>query len=155
MPGSEGGVGKHNSVVRPAPTLPPEAGLSRPEVEATGEAMTTLLDRFRTDVCGVLEALKRAADQLLDHALAEQVPWAWETVERLAPLVDESLAQGQAAAGAVLERTKRVAPQDAALQPHPWVMLGSALLVGYLVAGGDSRAPTPPPAPGHARQRRR
>jgi hypothetical protein len=130
--------------------MAPEAGTSRPEGEATGAAMTALLDRFRTDVCGVLEALKRAADHLLDHVLAEQVPWARETVERLAPLVDESLAQGQAAAGAVLEQTKRMGPQVAAGRQHPWVMLGSALLVSYLVAGGGSRAPTPPPA-----QRRR
>jgi len=114
--------------------------------------MTTLLDRFRTDVCGVLDALKRSADHLLDRVLAEHVPWAREAAERLAPLVDESLAQGQAAAGAVLEQTKRVVPQVAAGQQHPWVILRSALLVSSLVAGGGSRAPTPPPAPGNTRQ---
>jgi hypothetical protein len=125
--------------------MAPEAGTSRPEAQATGVAMTALLDRFRTDVCGVLDALQRAADHLLDHVLAEQVPWARETVERLAPLVDESLAQGQAAAGAVLGQAKRVIPQIAAVHQHPWVMVGSALLVSYLVAGEASRAPTPPP----------
>jgi hypothetical protein len=128
--------------------MAPEAGTSRPEpeVKATGAAMTALLDMFRRDILGVLDELKRSADHLLDHVLAEQVPWARETVERLSPLVDESLAQGQAAAGAVFEQAKRVVPQVAAVHQHPWVVLGSALLVSYLVAGGDYRAPTPPPA---------
>jgi hypothetical protein len=125
--------------------MAPEAETSRSEAEAAGASMTALLDRFRTDILGVLDELKRAADHLLDHILAEQVPWARETVERLAPLVDESLAQGQAAAGAVLGQAKQVMPQIAAVQQHPWVILGSALLVTYFVAGGDSRAPTPPP----------
>ena len=126
--------------------MAPDAGTSRPEAEATWEAIATLLDTLRTDILGRLDALKRTADQLPDYVLVEQVPWVRDTVERLAPLVDEGLARGRASAGAVLEWAKGAAPHVAAAQQYPWRLLGSALLVSYLVAGGDSRAPTPPPS---------
>jgi hypothetical protein len=93
-----------------------------------------------------VDALQRAADQLLDHVLAEQIPWVRETVERLAPLVDERLTQGRAAAGAGLGQATRMAPHVVAARQHPWLLVGGALLVSYLVTAGGSHAPTPPPA---------
>jgi hypothetical protein len=126
------------------------AGTSCPEAEATRAAITARLDTLRVDIFGVLEDLQRTADRLLDHVLAEQLPRVRETVEGLAPRLNEALAQGQAATGAVLDQVKRGVPHVAAAQQHPWIVLGSALLVGYLVSGrraGTPAQPRRPPTP--------
>jgi hypothetical protein len=94
--------------------MAPEAETSRLAAEAARAAFTTRVDMLRTEILGVVDALQCATDQLLDYVLAEQIPWARETVERLAPLVDERLIQGQAAAGVVLGQAKRMAPHVAA-----------------------------------------
>jgi Beta/Gamma crystallin len=120
-----------------------DTGIISSEAEATRAAMMACLDTLRTDSQEVLDGLKRTADQLLDHVLAEQLPWARETLERLASLVDHYLVQGQATAGAVLAQAKHAVPHVTAAQQHPWVLLGSALLVGYLVGDGGARAPAP------------
>jgi glutathione S-transferase len=126
--------------------MAPDAGTIPPEAEATRAAVTALSDTLRTDIHRVLDDLKTAADQLLDRGIAAQLTWAQETMERLAPLLDERLAQGRASAGAAFEQAKRAVPHVAAAQQHPWLLLGGALLISYLVAGGDSRTPTPPPS---------
>jgi hypothetical protein len=81
----------------------------------------------------------------LDRGLAAQIAWARETVEGLAPLLDERLAQGPASAEAAFEQAKGAVPHAAAAQQHPWLLLGGALLISYLVAGGDSHAPPSQP----------
>jgi N-acetylglucosamine kinase-like BadF-type ATPase len=123
--------------------MAPYAGTTSPEAEANRAAITALVDGLRTDIHRILDDLKTTADQLLDRSLA-QVTWARETLERTAPLVDECLTQGDAAAGAVLEQARRAVPHLAAAHQRPWVVLGSALLVGYLVCGARSRAPAAP-----------
>jgi hypothetical protein len=127
--------------------MAPYAGTIPPEAEATRAAITAQVDGLRTDIHRILDDLKTTADRLLDHSLA-QVTWARETLERTAPLVDECLAQGEAAAGAVFEQARRAVPHLAAAHQRPWVALGGALLVGYLVCGVRARAPAAPARPG-------
>lgn len=57
---------------------------------------------------------------------------------------NKGLAQGQAAARAVLEQARHTAPHVATAQQHPWIVPSSAPLVGYLVREG--RTPVAAPA---------
>jgi hypothetical protein len=59
------------------------------------------------------------------------------------PLLNKGLAQGQAAAGAVLEQPRHAAPYVALAQQHPWIVPSSALLVGYLVREGRTHVAAP------------
>jgi hypothetical protein len=126
--------------------MAPYAGTISPEAEATRAAITAPVDGLRMDIHRILDDLQTTADRLLDCGFA-QVTWARETLERTAPLVDDCLAQGEAAAGAILEQARRAVPHLAAAHQRPWVVLGGALLVGYLVCGIRGRASAAPARP--------
>jgi hypothetical protein len=88
------------------------------EIEAVRTALMTCLDTRSTGVFEALNDLKWTTDQLLDHVIVEQFTWAREGLERLAPLVDDCLAQSQAAAGAALKQVRHTEPHVATAQQH-------------------------------------
>jgi hypothetical protein len=88
------------------------------EIEAVQAALMTRLDSCCTGIFQVLDNLKWTTDQLLDHVIVEQFTWAREGLEHLAPLVDDCLAQSQAAAGAALRQFRHAEPDVATVQQH-------------------------------------
>jgi hypothetical protein len=79
----------------------------------------TRLDTCCTGILGALDDLKWTIDQLLDHVIVEQFTWAWEGLERLALLVDDCLAQSQAAPGAAIKQFRDAEPDVATAQQQP------------------------------------
>jgi hypothetical protein len=68
-------------------------------------------------------------------------------IKGMAPLLDECLTQGQAAAEAVLARARQATPHIAAVHQRPWVLVGSALLMGYFLGSVHSPSPATHPVP--------
>ena len=89
------------------------------EIGAVRAALTTRLDTCCTGILGALDDLKWTTDQLLHPVIVEQFTWAREGLERLAPLVDDCLAQSQAAAVAALKRFRHAEPHVPMAQQHP------------------------------------
>jgi hypothetical protein len=79
----------------------------------------TRLDTCCTGILGALDDLTWTTDQLLDHVIADQFTRPREGLERPAPLIDDGLAQCQAAAGAAIKQFRHAEPHVATAQQQP------------------------------------
>ena len=115
--------------------MAPDAAALRPEAEATQDTMTAVLTTMRTHIHGMLNDVNTTAN------------WAQGAMEGMAPLLDQWMAQVQAAAEAALAQARRATPHLAAVHQRPWVLVGSALLMGYLLGSLRALSPAAHPRP--------
>jgi hypothetical protein len=111
----------------------------RQNIEDARTAMTENIGRVETRVQETMQGIKSTVDQAM--AGFKQVQ---ETVEGAKSAVNTIIESVQLGMDETVERVNTTADLIDQMQLHPWIMLGGAILLGYIVgclAGETSSAP--------------
>jgi hypothetical protein len=105
------------------------------EIEHTRAAMTAKIDMIKAQVD---EQVEGARSSIIDGmtALLEQVNRVWEVIDHVTSTVEATIEQTQETAQKPVEASLFGIDIIADLRRSPWVMIGTAILVGYAFGSG-------------------
>ena len=109
----------------------------RRDIEGAHAVMTEKIGMVEERAQETMEGVKSTVDQAIDQAM-EGFKQIQETVEGTKSAVDTIIESVKLTVDETIERVKTTA--DLAdlidqVQQHPWLMLGSAILLGYILGG--------------------
>jgi ElaB/YqjD/DUF883 family membrane-anchored ribosome-binding protein len=113
----------------------------REDIGATRASMTEKLEmlekRVQETVGGVEETVKDIVENVMGTVD--------DTVDKVKGSVDDTIDKIKGSVDDTIEGAKRTYDLTAQMAQHPWMMLGGAMLIGYLLGrGGRKAAPTRP-----------
>jgi ElaB/YqjD/DUF883 family membrane-anchored ribosome-binding protein len=126
-----------------------KASDTRRDIEGTRAAMTEKMGKVEERAQETMEGVKSTVDQAMEGFKQVQ-----ETVEGAKSAVDTLIETAKLTMDETVERVKGTADLIDQVQQHPWLMLGSAILLGYILGGlASDMASTPGRLPDRPRPR--
>jgi archaellum component FlaC len=102
---------------------------SRVEIDETRSAVTEKLEMLEEQVHETMEGTKSTIDSVMNNIKQVQV-----TVEDAKSAVDNVLETAKYAMDETLERVKYATDIMEQVDRNPWIMFGSAILMGYVLS---------------------
>lgn len=105
------------------------------EIKHTRAAMTAKIDMIKAQLdVQVEEGRSTIVDGVA--ALLEQVNRVWEVIDNVSTTVETTVEQARKAAQKPVESKQRGIELIADVRQSPWVMIGTAVLIGYVLGAG-------------------
>jgi ElaB/YqjD/DUF883 family membrane-anchored ribosome-binding protein len=116
---------------------------TRRDIEGARAAMTEKIGLVEERAQETIEGVKSTVDQAL-----EGFKQAQETMEGAKSAIDTIVETVKLTVDETVERVKGTADLIDQVQQHPWIRLGSAILMGYILGGFARETPSAmPPLP--------
>jgi hypothetical protein len=115
----------------------------RREIEDTRAAMTAKIGMIQERVDETVEETGSTVVNMVNTVL-EQVKRVQNMVENVTATAEATIAQVQDTAHETVARGKPGSELIADIQRRPWVMMGTAVLLGYILGLGRSSSPANP-----------
>lgn len=104
-----------------------ESGIKQ-NIEETRAAMTEKIEKIEGRVHETMEGTKSTIDSIVNN-----INRVKDTMEETKSVVDTSIDTLRQAVDETVERVKSTAELIEQVKENPWIMLGSAILVGYVL----------------------
>ena len=125
--------------------MDPNEAHIRQEIEHTRAAMTAKIDMIQERLDETVEETGSTVVRVMNTVL-EQVKRVQDTIESVTSSVDATVERVQATATKPLAEGKLGSELLADMYQRPWVMMGTAVLMGYILGAGHRSSSTVSPA---------
>ncbi len=99
--------------------------------------MMDKLEILRERIHETINGAASTVEEFIDHTILENVKRLEETVEGARSTVDSMLMNAKGTVDDRMETFKRTLDLEYLVNQHPWVMLGGAILMGYMLGSSN------------------